>query len=385
MKAEKGYYLVSALNEFSYEIPYLSYFIFKTLGLGYAYLYTGVFALIFGLGDYPMGGLADRFGRKRIFALGTFLVGVNFLTLALYVNPITIVLAASLFGLGGALQSGSLEAWITDEMKRENRFDQLDEIFGKATSFSLAADVSAGISGSLITFVGGYWWTIPSAGIIAIIAASASLLIMRENFGIAKKEPYVKILRTGASVIFRKKTLLTLAVSQILFVSGVYAYWETLTPIYGEREIPEALFGAIGAFMHLPAVITTAYSHRFSRKIGTEKSTLVLSGLWTFFCLLMIFLVDPCSTVTLAIILESVYATRYPTVEFWRNKLIPSNLRATVLSGISTMEHAGQSIILFGLSPIVEGYGTNAGLFSAIILTATSIALLLRLTKEPLT
>ncbi len=382
MKAEKCYYLISALNEFSYEVPYLSYFIFSALGLGYTYLYAGIFALFFGVLDYPTGGLADRMGRKRVFALGTFLVGINFLILAAYTNPLTVALAASLFGFGGALQSGSLEAWITDEMKRENRFNQLDKVFGRATSLSLIADVLAGVSGSIITYIGGYWWTISFAGIISMIATSSALLVMRENFGVEKKEPYLRLLKVGANTLFRRKHLLLLSISQMIFVTGVYAYWETLTPIYGERKIPEAFFGVIGAAMHLPAVITTAYSHKLSRKLGTANSTLLLSGTWTLFCLLMILLVDPYPTIVIAIILESIYATRYPIMEFWRNQLIPSALRATVLSGISTMEHTGQAIILFVLSPIVETYGTKAGLISAIAITATAIPFLLKLAKE---
>ncbi len=111
--------MVSALGEFSFEIPYLAYYLFQTLGLGYSFLYMAVFALVFGLLDYPTGGLADRFGRKRVYALGLVFVGINYLIAALYTFPIIVILAAFLAGFEAALLSGSIEAWITDALEKK--------------------------------------------------------------------------------------------------------------------------------------------------------------------------------------------------------------------------------------------------------------------------
>ncbi|MEM3641310.1 MAG: MFS transporter [Candidatus Bathyarchaeia archaeon] len=115
------YYMISALGEFSFEIPYLAYYLFQSLGLGYSFLYMAIFALVFGLFDYPTGGLADRFGRRRIYALGLVFVGISYLMVALYTFPIVVVSAAFLAGFGAALQSGSLEAWITDELRKTGK------------------------------------------------------------------------------------------------------------------------------------------------------------------------------------------------------------------------------------------------------------------------
>lgn len=382
MKAEYCYFLVSALNEFALEIPYSAYYIFQTLGLGYAYLYGAVFALVFGLLDYPTGGLADRLGRKRVFATGMALVGINLLLLSFFVHPITIVLTALLSGFGSALRSGSFEAWIVDEMKRVNMLDDLDRVFGRATSLSLIADVTAGILGSVIAFLGGYWWTIPSGGLVALTAAILALAVMSENIGEEERQPYSELLKKGANYLLEKRPLLSLAISQTLFMAGAYAYWETLTPVYSQRGIPEALFGVIGAAMHLPAVITTSYAHKFERNLGIAKSAVILSSIWAFFCSLIVFLIDPFSTIALIVILESTLATRYPIVEFWQNTLTPSDVRATVLSGISTITHVGQSFVLFGLSPLVENYGTTFGLAAAATFSGLSVIPLLLISRD---
>ncbi|MEM2947731.1 MAG: MFS transporter [Candidatus Bathyarchaeia archaeon] len=366
------YYLVSALGEFSFEIPYLAYYLFQSLGLGYSFLYMAVFALVFGLFDYPTGGLADRFGRKRTYALGLAFVALNYLMVSFYPFPVIVILAAFLAGFGAALQSGSLEAWITDELGKGGKIEDLDKVFGRGTSFSLVADVVAGIAGSSITFVVGYWWTIPTAGIIAMAAFVFAMIFMPENWGVGEREPYTKLLKEGARWILGKKSLLFLGLAQTFFIAGAYSYWETLTPVYGERGIPEALFGLIGSAMHLPAVVTTAYAHRLTRKVGCRKATVILSWAWTGSCLLITYLAHPAATIALVIVLESLIATRHPIIEFWRNTLIPSGIRATVLSGLSTLMHVGQSFALFILSPLVQIYGTTLGLLSAVALTTIS-------------
>ncbi len=140
-----------ALGEFSFEIPYLAYYLFQSLGLGYSFLYTAVFALVFGLFDYPTGGLADRFGRRRIYALGLVFVG---------------------------------------------------------------------IAGSIITFIVGYWWTIPTTGIIALAAFIFAMIFMPENWGAGEREPYTKLLKGGAGWILGRKMLLFLGLAETFFTEA---------------------------------------------------------------------------------------------------------------------------------------------------------------------
>ncbi|MCS7364281.1 MAG: hypothetical protein NDF54_02430 [archaeon GB-1867-035] len=92
MKAESCYYIVSALNEFALEVPYLSYYIFRTLGLGYVYLYIVISSLIYGFLDYPTGGLADKFGRRLIFTVGLIFSAFSIILLAFIANSLTIIL-----------------------------------------------------------------------------------------------------------------------------------------------------------------------------------------------------------------------------------------------------------------------------------------------------
>jgi len=376
MHVTKAYYLVSALAEFASEVPYLGYYFFLRLGLGYVFLYTAINMLVFGILDYPTGGLADRYGRRRVYALGMALIGCNYLLASLYASTTTVILAGFLAGVGAALRSGSLDAWIVDKLDEIGMKGEMDRIFGRQTSFALVGDVLAGIAGSSITLMGGYWWTIPTAGIVALAASCIALFFMPENWGRGKGTEYVGLLKEGIGWMVNKRSLLTLGLIQTFFMIGAYSYWEVLIPIYSERGIPETFFGLIGTAMHFPAIITSVYVHRLSRRIGVAKSTMILSWAWTASCILIMFLITPSSTILLAIILESLFATRHPMVEVWQNTLIPSDMRATVLSGLSTMRNIGQSFVLFVLSPLVQMKGTSLGLLASVIFTAIANCML---------
>jgi MFS family permease len=376
MHFTRAFYLVSALAEFASEVPYLSYLLFRHLGLGYVFLYTAINTLVFGILDYPTGGVADRYGRRRVFALGMALVGCNYLVVSLNASATSVVLAGFLAGIGSALRSGSLDAWIVDKLDEIGMKGEMDRIFGRQNAFALVADVLAGVLGSSITFLGGYWWTIPTAGIVALVASCITLVSMSENWGRGKGTKYVGLLKEGMGWIFNKKSLLILGLAQTFFMIGAHSYWEVLIPLYSERGIPDMYFGLIGTAMHLPAIITSAYVHRLTRRIGVAKFTLMLSWAWTAFCTLMIFLATPGSTIFLATILESLFATRWPAIGVWQNELIPSDMRATVLSGLSTMRNIGESFVLFALSPFVQTKGTSWGLLAAIMLISMANCIL---------
>ena len=139
------------------------------------------------------------------------------------------------------------------------------------------ADVLAGGLGSLVTFLGNYWLTLLVGGLSMLITAFITIIIMRENYGEGRRKSYFELLRDGATFIFTRKSLLILGVSQTLFMAGLYVYWEALTPIYSERGIPEFLFGVIGGVMHIPAMLTAAYTYLLVRKLRVFRAVTILS------------------------------------------------------------------------------------------------------------
>ncbi len=72
------------------------------------------------LGLLPAGYLADRIGRLKVLALSSIVIASSFLILILFRNFLFFSLAELLYGIGLALNSGTLIAYITDLQERNH-------------------------------------------------------------------------------------------------------------------------------------------------------------------------------------------------------------------------------------------------------------------------
>ncbi len=134
----------------------------------------------------PFGRIADIIGRKKVFNWGLIIFAVSSFFCAFSPN-ISILITMRIFqGMGGALITASIMAIITSVFPREIR--------GKAIGIVVAA-VYVGLT--LGPFLGGiliktYGWesiflfTIP----FAILSLILSLIFLKEDLSVLKKEPF---------------------------------------------------------------------------------------------------------------------------------------------------------------------------------------------------
>lgn len=81
------------------------------------------------LGLLPAGYLADRIGRLKVLALSSIVIASSFLILILFRNFLFFSLAELLYGIGLALNSGTLIAYITD-LQEQNRISPNSKLMG---------------------------------------------------------------------------------------------------------------------------------------------------------------------------------------------------------------------------------------------------------------
>lgn len=77
------------------------------------------YGVTFMLGEFALGRLSDRIGRKPVLVLGLALFSAQFIGLVLFRDATWIILAFSLAGLGNALYDPALSALILDITPRE--------------------------------------------------------------------------------------------------------------------------------------------------------------------------------------------------------------------------------------------------------------------------
>jgi MFS transporter, DHA1 family, multidrug resistance protein len=96
-------------------VPFISTYFSHTMGFSVSFVGMILAVRIISQQGLMMAGgfLADRFGYKPIAVLGFIVRGLGFAWLGLTADPILIIIAASLSGLGGAMFSPALKALVT--------------------------------------------------------------------------------------------------------------------------------------------------------------------------------------------------------------------------------------------------------------------------------
>lgn len=83
-------------------------------------LVMSAYGVAFMIGEFTLGQLSDRFGRKPVLVLGMALFSAQFIGLVIFRDMTLIVLSFTLAGLGNALYDPALSALILDITPTEN-------------------------------------------------------------------------------------------------------------------------------------------------------------------------------------------------------------------------------------------------------------------------
>ncbi|MEU7867421.1 MFS transporter [Dactylosporangium sp. NPDC049140] len=154
----------------------------------YALLFTdtglsgGEISLLFALwstvgivAEVPTGALADRFSRRANLVAAGLLQAAGF---ALWTAlPSFAVFAAGfvLWGLGGALASGAVEALLYDGLRAAGHEHRYVRVSGQVTAAGLVAQIPAAIAAALLFPLGGY----PLVGWVSVAVCLAAALAAR--------------------------------------------------------------------------------------------------------------------------------------------------------------------------------------------------------------
>ncbi|MCY1141810.1 MFS transporter [Actinoplanes sp. Pm04-4] len=130
--------------------------------------------------EVPSGALADAWSRKRLYALGELLTAVGYLLWVLWPSYAGFAVGFVLWGLGGSLSSGSLEALLYDELAAEGRADDYARLAGRGNTLSILAMLAATLVATPAWQWGGYV-LVGALSVAAKVAGAALALRLPEN------------------------------------------------------------------------------------------------------------------------------------------------------------------------------------------------------------
>ena len=338
LKKENVYYGIISFMSVSINATGAYYVLFlRDIGLSFSQiaLLNTVYMLMHILIEYPSGVMADKYGRKLTFVLGITLHAVYYTGVGLSHTYVPIAAAYAVGGTGMAFISGTLMAWMVDEVTKEKGKDHIKFVFGRSPIFTGIAGALSGVIASLVVSFG---LNMPflAAGGFGFITALLALVLMNENYGSVQKA-YNVIFISGIKQFFTNSYLLMLTVLSILFHFCIAIFMLTWQVILTDQGVPNRFIGFMFVGMFLAMSAGGVIASRLFKKID-KISVLKVAALGSIACFAGIGIVTYWWASLICFIgIEIIMAVWGAALSTWLNEHIPSETRATLLSAYSTI------------------------------------------------
>ena len=350
-----------------------------------AFAANAFFSLGMVLFEVPTGIVADTYGRRVSYLLGTLTLAVStaaYLYMWYIEGPFWgWALSSILLGLGFTFFSGAVEAWLVDALEATKFKGHLEGVFAKGQIVGGIAMLSGSLLGGIIAQYTNLGVPYIIRSIILGFTFVLAFFFMKD-LGFTPSKPkkpikeMKKILDASIENGIRRPPVRWIMFSAPLLTGLSFYIFYALQPylleLYGDSSA-YAVAGLVAAIAAL-AQIAGGFFAPYLRKIFRRRTSALMFGISvSAFAILIAGLTN---SFYLALVLIFVwglmFAALMPITQAYLNKLIPSSQRATVLSFNSLMGSAGGIVIqpALGKAADIWSYSTSFAIASVIQLSA---------------
>jgi len=281
--------------------------IFNNIAIGYLLVYltaffpelnisAGVVGLLLGLEgamvllSIPLGILSDRRGRKKLLLIGTSLVPLPIIMIALTVNVAILVIAAIILGVAESAALSTWNAIIADQTSLENR----------DASFSLSFILGNGavaVGFLLPTFIP----TIQSLTGLGSIPIHEDLLMLVGLVSAITPVWLFRVLKDynetpNPTKLIRGKNFPTLikfsGINSLIGLGAGFIIPLIPTWLFLKFGTPDTFSGPLLSLSNLTIALAAISSPRLSTRVGLVKAIVATQGFSTVFMLSLVFVPD---------------------------------------------------------------------------------------------
>jgi MFS family permease len=348
--------------------------------------------------EVPTGIVADMWGRRTSFLLGTVTLAV---TTALYVLLWQIeapfwswAVVSLLLGLGFTFFSGAVEAWLVDALTATQFTGPLDTVLGRGQIITGVGMLTGSVAGGYLAEAISLGFPfVARAGILILMFAFAFAMMHDIGFEPERRgTPVAEMRRIASDSIeygWRVPSVKYLMLAAP-FTGGVgiyvfYALQPYLLELYGDPTA-YGIAGLVAAIV-AGAQIVGGFSTPFLRALFHRRtSALIAAEFLSVAALVGIGLIESFGLViALIAVWGLLFAAATPIRQAYLNGMIPSQQRATILSFDSLMSSTGGVVAqpVLGRSADVWGYPTSYVLSAGISALALPFFFKTRAEKSP--
>lgn len=321
--------------------------------------------------EVPTGAVADHLGRKTSLVCGAIATSIGALVYSSFPHFYIFLLGEFVWASGYALVSGADEALVYDSLIALKSEKKSKKIFGRFTSFQLAALMVSAPIGSIIASTLGLRYTMMFMS-VPLLLASLIAFTFREPETKKRYESkrYLETLISGVRYFKDHKILKILAFDKISISALIFFIIWTYQPLLKQLGIPILYFGFVHAAMMGVEILFMNNFERLERIFGSKKSYL----LWSALIAGIVFVLLGVNTyilitIVLLLIVSGFGITRYILFQSYMNKYIESDIRATVISTVSMIDRFVRAL----LYPLVGLLVEWSLMYSLVILGAAII------------
>jgi MFS family permease len=379
LSKENAYYGIISFMGISINATGAYYVLFlRDIGLSFSQIavLNTVYMIMHILIEYPSGVMADKYGRKLTFLLGITLHAAYYTGVGLSRTFVPIAAAYAVGGAGMAFISGTLTAWMVDEVTKEKGSDHIKFVFGKSPIFT---GIAGAVSGVIASLVVGYGLNVPflAAGGFGFLAAILAIVLMNENYGSVHKA-YNVIFISGIKQFFSNPYLLLLTVLSILFHFCIGIFMLTWQVVLTDQGVPNQLVGFMFVGMFLAMSAGGVIASRLFKRID-KISVLKVAALGSIVCYLGIGVFNYWWVSLICFIgIEIIMALWGAALSTWLNEHIPSETRATLLSAYSTIFAVFYAMYQPVIGKIIDSVGKQSYFIGVAILFICLLIILVR-------
>ncbi|OGE81214.1 MAG: hypothetical protein A3H72_03530 [Candidatus Doudnabacteria bacterium RIFCSPLOWO2_02_FULL_48_8] len=326
-------YAIQALRWFMLSMPIFALFFLENgLSMSQILLLQAFFSLVIVLVEIPSGYWSDLFGRKNAIVIGCVLNFVGISIYALSHGFFGFLFAELALGIGAGFISGADSALLYDSLLNLDNPDEYKKYEGKKNFFESGSEGIASIIGGFLAVISLrtpfyaqavlVFFSIPIA-LSLVEPARSTLNNIEGNF-----KTLWRVVKFSLHEHAEVKWLIIY--SSLISASGIGVVW-FIQPFLAQVGLPLALFGIAWAILQFATAVTAFYAHRIESFFGKTASLVSL----TFLTLTGYMLVAKFGAIWIIpafLIFYFVRGINTPVLKDYVNRLISSDIRATVLS-----------------------------------------------------
>lgn len=346
---------------------------------GYTFSDIGLFEMVTSLTiiltDLPSGVLADLVGRKKLIIFANLCLIIMLIILIFNKGGLLILIIAGILnGLEFSSKSGSKSALLYDILLAEGEESNFLKISGKINAISLASSMIGAIIGALLFQISP---NLPNLLWIGSITISISALFFVQEAHISSQLPskreFLQKMWNGVQYIFKYPRLLWFVIFFGIADYFAESYWDILSQVQlNNLGLASKWFGLLFAGYAAMISLFSLYVDKIERMFK-QKSLLLLIILIQILCYVSMAFVQSWELLIFIILVLRLNRNLVNLLSNnYTNQLIPSEIRASVLSAASFLRNSifGGSLVIFTYGIVLDKWGEELTLLGSAFILA---------------